>query len=151
VAGQWHVECSVSRVWDANTFYRTHSTGTYAIVSLHVHEHGNGRNITKGCDKISVEGEDAVREGIICRHTDCKLEKFLHKRIDEQVCIPWLLWTRYDPNTKNVVLLEALIWREIVIEDEEDPHGLLLLFEGSEAIGGEAEHNVTMIQEVMVG
>jgi len=98
-----------------------------------------------------VEGEDTAREGIICRHTDCKLEKFLHKRIDEQVCIPWLLWTRYDPNTKNVVLLEALIQREIVIEDEEDPRSLLLLFEGSEAVSGKTEHNVTMIQEVMVG
>ena len=76
-----------------------------------------------------MEGEDTAREGIICRHTNCKLEKFLHKRIDERVCIPWLLWTRYDPNTKNVVLLEVLIWREIVIEDEEDPRGLLPLFE----------------------
>jgi len=145
MVGQRHVERSVLQVRDANTFYLTHSTGTHAIVSLHVHEHGNSRNITKGCDKISVEGKDAAREGIICRHTDCKLEKFLHKRIDEQVCIPWLLWTRYDPNTKNVVLLEALIQREIVIEDKEDPCSLLLLFEGSEAVGGEAEHNVTMI------
>jgi len=145
MAGQWHIERSVSQVWDANTFYLTHSTGTHAIVSLHVYKHGNGRNITKGCDKISVEGEDAAREGIICRHTNCKLKKFLHKRIDEQVCIPWLLWTRYDPNTKNVVLLEALIWREIVIEDKEDPRGLLLLFEGSKAISGEAECNVMMI------
>jgi len=151
MAGQRHVERSVLQVQDANTFYLTHSTGTRTIVSLHIHEHGNGRNITKGCDKISVEGEDAAREGIICRHTNCKLKKFLHKRIDEQVCIPWLLWTRYDPNTKNVVLLEVLIQREIVIEDKEDPCSLLLLFEGREAIGGEAERNVTMIQEVMVG
>ena len=75
----------------------------------------------------------------------------MHKRIDEQVCIMWLLWTRYDPNTKDVVLLEAFIWREIIIEDKEDPHGMLPLFEGSEAVSDEAECNVTIIQEVMVG
>ena len=144
-AGQRYVERPVSQVWNANTSDLTHSTGTRAVVSLHVHEHGNGRNVTKGRDKISVEGEDAAREGIICSHTTCKLEKFLQERIDERVCVPWLLWTRYDPNTKDVVLLEALVWREIVIEDEEDPRGLLPLFEGSEAIGGEAERNITIV------
>ena len=44
-----------------------------------------------------------------------------------------------------------LVWREIIIENKEDPHGLLLLFEGSEAISGEAKCDVTMIGEVMVG
>jgi hypothetical protein len=110
-----------------------------------MHEHGNGRNITKHGDNISMEDEEAAREGIIYRHTDCKLEKFSHKRIDEQVGIPWLLWTRYDPNTKNVVLLEALVWREVIVKDEEDLCSMLLLFEWSEAISGEAEHNVMMI------
>ena len=131
--------------------YPTHLTGTQGIVPLHMHKHANGRNVTKGSDKISIEGKDTAREGIICRHTGCKLEEFLHKRIDEQVCILWLLWTRYNSNTKDVVLLEVFIWREIIIEDKEDPHGLLPLFEGSEAIGGKAKCNVTMIREVMVG
>ena len=63
----------------------------------------------------------------------------------------WLLWTRYDPNTKDIVLLEVFIWREIIIEDKEDPCGLLPLFEGSKAISGKAECDVTMIREVMVG
>jgi len=120
-------------------------------VSLHMHEHGNSRNVTKGHDNISMEGEEAAREGIICRHTSCKLKEFLHKRIDEQVCVPWLLWTRYNPNPKDVVLLEAFIWREIIVEDEKDLCGMLLLFEGSEAVGGKSECNVMMIQEVMVG
>jgi len=149
--GQWHVERPVSQVQDANTLDLTHSTGTQAIVSLHVHKHGNGRNVTKGHDNISMEGEEAAREGIICRHTSCKLEKFLHKRIDEQVCVLWLLWTRYDPNTKDVVLLEVFVWREIIVEDKEDPCSVLPLFEGSEAVSGKSECNVTMIQEVMVG
>jgi len=37
--------------------------------------------------------------------------------MDEGVCVPWLFWTRYDPNAKNIVLLEALLWREIVVEN----------------------------------
>ena len=120
-------------------------------MSLHVHEHRNGRNITKGSNHISTEGEEAAREGIISGHTRCKLEKFSHERIYERICVPWLLWTRYNPNTKNVVLLEALVWREIIIEHEENPRRVLPLFEWSEAVGSEAECNVTMILEVMVG
>jgi len=144
-AGQWYIECPVSQVWDANTLDLTHLTGTQGIVSLHVHDHGNGGDITKGCDKIGMEGEAAAREGIICGHTDCKLEQFLHEQMDEQVCIPWLFWTRYYPNTKDVVPLEVFIWEEIVIENKKDPRSMLLLFEWSEAIGGEAKCNVTMI------
>jgi len=64
-AGQQHIEHPVSQVQNANTLDLTHSTGTCAIMSLHMHEHGNGRNVTKGCDKISVEGKDTAREGII--------------------------------------------------------------------------------------
>jgi len=80
--GQRHVECPVLQVWNANTLDLTHSTGTCAIVSLYMYEHGNS-NVTKGCDKISMEGKDTAREGIICTHTTCKLEKFLQERIDE--------------------------------------------------------------------
>jgi hypothetical protein len=107
--GQWHVVHLISQVQDANTSDLTHSTGTQGIVSLHVHEHGNGGNVTKHSDNISMEDEEAAREGIICRHTNCKLEKFSHERMDERVSIPWLLWTRYNPNVKNVVLLEAFV------------------------------------------
>jgi hypothetical protein len=91
-----------------------------AIVSLHVHEHGSSGNVAKVSDDAGVEGEKASREGIICRNADRELEQFTHERIDEGVCVPWLFWTRYDPNTKNVVLLEALLWREIVVENEEE-------------------------------
>jgi len=98
-----------------------------------------------------MEGKDTAREGIICTHTTCKLEKFLQERIDEWVCVAWLLWTRYDPNTKKIVLLEVLVQREIVIEDKEDLCRMLLLFKGSKAVSGKAERNVMMIQEVMVG
>jgi hypothetical protein len=115
-----------------------------------VHEHGNGRHVAKASDDVGVEGEKASREGIICRHTDRKLEQFTNKWIDEGVCVPWLFWTRYDPNTKNVVLLEALVWREVVVENEEDPRGKLPLFKGSEAVGGEAECDITMIRKVIV-
>jgi len=83
VAGQRYIEHLVSQVQDVNTLDPIHLTGTQGIVPLHVHEHGNGRNVTKGSDKISTEGKDAAREGIICRHTSCKLKEFLHKRIDE--------------------------------------------------------------------
>ena len=38
--GQWHVEGSVSQVWDANTLDLTHLTGMQAIVSFHMHKHG---------------------------------------------------------------------------------------------------------------
>src|SRR5258707_10562168 len=89
-AGQRHVERLVSRVWHANTFELAHSTGTEGIMSLHVHQHGNGRDVTKGSDDIGMEGEEAVREGIVCRHTRCKLKQFSHERIDEGVCVPWL-------------------------------------------------------------
>jgi hypothetical protein len=116
-----------------------------------VHKHRNGRNIAKGSNHISTEGKEAPREGIISGHTRCKLEKFSHERIYERVCVPWLLWTRYDPSTKNVVLLEALVWREIIIKHEENPRGILPLSEWSEAIGSEAERDVTMILKVMVG
>jgi len=143
--GQWHIKCLVSQVQDANTSDPTHLTGTQAIVSLHVHEHGNGRNVPEAHDKISTEGEEAAGEGIICRHTHCELEEFSHKQIDEQVCIPWLFWTRYYPNTKDVVLLEVFIWREIVIENKKDPHSMLPLFEWSKAVGSEAKCDVTMI------
>ncbi len=69
----------------------------------------------------------------------------MHKQIDEGVCILWLFWTRYDPNTKNVVLSEAFLWREIVVENEEDPCSMFLLFKRSEAISGKAKCNITMI------
>lgn len=51
----------------------------------------------------------ASREGIICRHADRELKQLTHERIDKRVCIPWLSWTRYDPNTKNVVRSEVLL------------------------------------------
>jgi hypothetical protein len=44
----------------------------------------------------------------------------------------------------------VLLWREIIVENEEDPHGMLPLFKRSEAIGGEAECDITMIREVIV-
>ena len=120
-------------------------------MSFHVHEHGNGWNVTKSNDDIGMEGEEAAREGIVCRDTGCKLKQFSHEQIDEGVCIPWLFWTRYDPGTKDVVLLEVFIWREIVIENQKDPCSMLLLFEWSEAVSGEAKCNITMIREVIVG
>jgi hypothetical protein len=110
-----------------------------------VDEHGNSGNVAKASDDVGVEGEKASREGIICRHADHELEQFMHERMDEGVCILWLFWTRYDPNTKNVVLSEAFIWREIVVEDEEDPRGMLPLFKRSKPVGGKAECNVMMI------
>jgi len=149
-AGQRHIEGSVLQVWDANTLDLTHSTGTQAIVSFHVHKHGNSRNVTKASDDIGMEGEEAAREGVICRHTVHKLKQFLYKQIDEGVCVPWLFWTGYDTSTQNVVLLEALVQREIIIENEENPHGMLPLLEWSEAVSGEAERDITMIQEVIV-
>ena len=45
-AGQQHVERLVWRVWDANT-EDLRSTGTQAVVSFHVHEHGNSGNAPK--------------------------------------------------------------------------------------------------------
>ena len=140
-AGQQHVECLVSQVRDANSDDTAHLTGTQAIVSFHVHEHGNSRNIAKASDEVGVEDEKVSREGIICRHASRKLEQFTHERIDEGVCVPWLFGTRYDPNTKNVVLSEVLFWREIVVENEEDPCGKLGLFKRSEAVAGESECN----------
>lgn len=73
-----------------------------------------------------------------------------HERIDEGVCVPWLFWTRYNPDAENVVLLEALIWREIVVKNEEDPRGKLPFFKRSEDVGGEAEGDITMIREIIV-
>ncbi len=143
--GQWHVEHLVSRVRNVNSLDAAHLTGTQTIVSFHVHEHGNSRNVTKASDDVGMEGEKASREGIICRHTDLELKQFTHKQIDEGVCIPWLFWTRYDPDTKNVVLLEVFLWREIVVENEEDPCGMFLLFKRSKAISGEAECDIMMI------
>ena len=75
----------------------------------------------------------------------------MRERTDEGVCVPRLFWTGYDTNAEDVVLLEVLVRREIVIENKEDPCGMLSLFERSEAIGGEAECNITMIREVIVG
>jgi len=152
IATGWgHVECVVSQVRDANTEDPAHSTGTQAIMSFHVREHGNSWNIPKASDEVGMEGEKAFRESIICRHADYKLEEFMHERIDEGVCIPWLFWTMNDPNTNDVVLLEALLRGEIVVEDEEDPRGMLPLFERSKAISGEAECDITMVREVIVG
>ncbi len=114
-------------------------------MSFHVHEHGNSRNVAKTSDDVGVEGEKASQEGVICRNADRELQQFTHEQIDEGVCVSWLFWTRYDPNTKNVVLLEVLVWREIVVENEEDPHGMLPLLKRSKAISGEAECDITMI------
>jgi hypothetical protein len=115
-----------------------------------MHEHRDSGNVTKASDDVSVEGEKASREGIVCRNPDRELEQFTHKRIDEGVCVPWFFWTGYDPNTKNVVLLEAVVWREIVVENEEDPRGMLPLLKRSKAVSGEAECDITMIREVIV-
>ena len=149
--GQWHIECPVSQVLDANAFDPTHSTGKQGIVSFHVHEHGNSGDVTKASDDIGMEGEEATQEGVICRHTLCELKQFLYERIHEGVSVPWLFWSGYDTNTHNVVLLEALVRREIIIENEEDPRGMLPLLEWSEAVGGEAERDITMIREVIMG
>jgi hypothetical protein len=119
-------------------------------VSFHVHKHGNSRNIAKASDEVGVEDKKVSQEGIICRHASCELEQFMHEWIDEGVCIPWLFGTRYDPNTKNVVLSEVLLWRKIVVENEEDPRGKLLPFKRSEAIGGKSKCDITIIQEVIV-
>ncbi len=66
MAGQQHVERLVLQVWDANTEDPAHSTGAQAIVSFHVHEHGNSGNVTKASDDIGMEGKKASREGIRC-------------------------------------------------------------------------------------
>jgi hypothetical protein len=42
-----------------------------------------------------------------------------------------------------------LLWREIVVENEEDPCGMLPLFK-SEVVSGEAECDITMIRGVIV-
>ena len=143
--GQRYIERVVSRVGDVNTLDLAHSTGTQGIVSFHVHNHGNGRNVTKASDNIGMEDEEAARERIICRYTGRKLEKFLHERIDEGVRVPWLFGTGYDPSTKNVVLLEAFIQRKIVIENEEDPCSMFPLFEGSKAVCSKTEGYITII------
>src|SRR5260370_23866632 len=148
-AGQWHVERLVSRVRDANSSDAAHSTGTQTIVSFHVHEHGNSGNVAKAGDDVGIEGETASQEGIICRHADLELKQFMHEWIDEGVCIPWLFWTRYDPDTKNVVLSEVFLWREIVVENEEDPRSMFPLFKSSEAVGGESECDIKLIQDVI--
>jgi hypothetical protein len=119
-------------------------------VSLHAHEHRDSGDVAKASDDVGAEGEKSFREGIICRNADRELEQFTHERIDEGVCVPWLFWTRYDPNTKNVVFLESLVWREIVVENEEDPRGMLPLLKRSEAVSGEAECDITMIRKVIV-
>jgi hypothetical protein len=46
--------------------------------------------------------------------------------------------------------LESLVWREIVVENEEDPRGMLPLLKRSEAVSGEAECDITMIRKVIV-
>jgi len=97
-----------------------------------------------------MEGKEAAREGVICRHTIRKLKQFLYEWIDEGVCVPWLFWTGYDTSTQNVVLLEVLVRREIIIENEKNPRGMLPLLERSEAVGGEAKRDITMIREVIV-
>src|SRR5260370_33639478 len=94
-AGQQHVERLVSQVRDANSSDAAHSTGTQTIVSFHVHEHGNSRNVAKASDDVGMEDEKASREGIICRHAHLDLERWMHRRIDEGGCSPWLIWTRY--------------------------------------------------------
>ena len=81
---------------------------------------------------------------------DCELEQFTHEQIDKRVCVPWLFRSRYDPSTKNVVLSEVFLQREVVVENKEDPCGMLPPFKGSEAIGGEAECDITIIREVIV-
>jgi len=58
--GQQHIECLVFQVWDANTKDPAHLTGTPGIVSFHVHEHGNGGNVTKGSDDIGMESKEAA-------------------------------------------------------------------------------------------
>jgi len=60
MVGQWYIERPVLQVQDVNTSDLTHSTGTQGIVSLHAHDHGNSRDITKGCDKIGMEGKVAA-------------------------------------------------------------------------------------------
>jgi hypothetical protein len=47
--------------------------------------------------------------------------------------------------------LEAFIWREVVIENEENLCGLFLILEQSEAISGKAKCDITAIREVSVG
>ena len=46
--------------------------------------------------------------------------------------------------------MKVLLRREIVVENEEDPRSMLPLFKRSEAVGGEAECDITMIREVIV-
>src|SRR5260221_11894397 len=110
-AGQRHVERIVSRVWHANTFDLAHSTGTQGIMSLHVHQHGNGRDVTKGSDDIGMEGEEAVREGSVCKQTRSKLKQFSHERKNERGCVPGLFWAGDERRTESVVFFEVFVRR----------------------------------------
>ena len=53
--------------------------------------------------------------------------------------------------TEDVVLLEAFVRREVVIENEEDPRGLFPVFERREAVGGKAECDIAVIREISMG
>ena len=114
---QYTIHCAPRQ---PNSVRRDQAKLTYLVMSLP----------TNPPQQIPHVPADHCREGIICRHASCELKQFTHEQIDEQVCIPWLFWTRYDPNTKNVVLLEVLLWRNIVVENEEDPCSKLPPFKG---------------------
>jgi hypothetical protein len=47
--------------------------------------------------------------------------------------------------------LEVFVWREVIIENEENLCSLFPILEWSKAIGGKAECNITVIREVSVG
>src|SRR5258707_7154240 len=147
-AGQRHVERLVARVRNANGSDAAHSIGTQTIVSFHEHEHENSGNVAKASDDVGMEGEKASREGIICRHADLELEQFTHERIDEGVCIPWLFWTRYDPDTKNVVLSEAFLWRGMEVKIKKDPPGRFPFFKRTKPFGAKPGAIIRRSQEV---
>ena len=47
--------------------------------------------------------------------------------------------------------MEAFVWREVVIENEENPRGLFLVFEQREAVGGKAKCDIAVIREISMG
>jgi hypothetical protein len=108
------------------------------------HESGNSGNVAKASDDVvgCVEGRKGFSRGVsICRHADRELERLTHERIRERACVPWLFGPRYmpDPNAWNVVLFgEAFLWREIAVENEEDPtrYPSAFFVRRSETVGG---------------
>jgi hypothetical protein len=95
-------------------------------MTLHAHEHRSCWDVTKDDNEICSEFEPLPSMCILGVDAHSKNQKLLRHGPCKGIKVMRLLQARDDPKNDDIVVVEALFWREIVIVDDERPCRLCL-------------------------